>query len=138
MQIDIYISNKDQKLNFVGLDTFDILKLKKHETIELDLWRNQTKHTLISSKDIKSQYTKLMTLKKNDYVKIKTFSSKVSYGYILGFSSGRMEIKSALGDGFDLIGEGKIFDRIQERYQITVSSICEIERINLNNLGKVE
>lgn len=138
MRIDIYEQKKDNKLYFVGLDTLDIQKLKRKNNIQLDLWSSQTNHELVNSSEINDNYTKVIALNKNDYIKITNTNDKYCYGYILGFSGGKIEIKSALGDGYDLIGKEKIFENLSNngRYMITVSTIKNINKINLSNLGK--
>lgn len=138
MRIDVYNKEmENDKLYFVGLDALDLCKLKKKESILLDLWSGQSKHEFFKSDEIDKYYVKLYSLNKNDYIKVINNNEKYCYGYINGFSSGLIEIKSALGDGFDLIGDNKIFNKQQDRYKITISTIKTIEKINLSNLGKI-
>ena len=54
-----------------------------------------------------------------------------------GMSSGLFEIKSKIGDGWDLIGENSLFINKKERFQITVSTIRSIDKLRISILGEI-
>lgn len=56
---------------------------------------------------------------------------------MVGFTSGMLEIKSIIGDGYDLISEGNIFTQFRTQYTITVSTIKEIEKLSISILGEI-
>ena len=79
-----------------------------------------------------------VSLKKNDYIEIVLKNNRKGRGYVTGFSGGKLEVKSSLGDGLDLVGTDKLFNQIIDRYYLTVSMVNKIEIVKLNNLGKIE
>ena len=74
-------------------------------------------------------------------VKITTKNSKESIAYVVGCSSGKIEVKSKLGDGYDIvnsnINKNNIFNKQMERYMLTVSTIKEIKKLSINLLGEI-
>ena len=52
-----------------------------------------------------------------------------------------LEVKSKLGDGYDIIktdlNENNIFNKKLDRYQITVSTIKEIKKLSISVLGEI-
>ena len=57
--------------------------------------------------------------------------------YLVGCASGLLEVKSKLGDGYDIIGENNIFSKQSERYRITISTIQKIEKLSISILGEI-
>ena len=51
------------------------------------------------------------------------------------------EVKSKIGDGYDLINckldDNQIFSKQRSQYQITVSTIKEIKKLSISVLGEI-
>ncbi len=150
-RIDIFKSkNKDDdKLYFAAYDILEIKKinmLRKKNTfddefnIKLDYGRGNN-NKIMSYTDVISNYDLYLTINKNDLIKITTKDGKESIAYVVGCSSGKLEVKSKLGDGYDIIvndyNENNIFSRQIDRYTITVSTIKEIKKLSISVLGEV-
>ena len=78
-----------------------------------------------------------MSIYKNDLIRIKTKTGNESTAYIVGFSGGKLEIKSTIGDGYDIIGNNNIFDKKLTRYIVTVSTIENMDKLSISILGEI-
>lgn len=150
-KIDVFKSKdkEDNKLYFAGYDMFEIKKIntiKKKDITDnnfnIQLWYGQGKNNkTIPYIDVINEYELYTTLSKNDLVKIITNDGKDSIAYIVGCSSGLLEVKSKLGDGYDIIindfNNNNIFSKERNQYQITVSTIKEIQKLSINVLGEI-
>lgn len=144
-QIDVFKSKdkEDDKLYFAAFDILEIANInsiKKGKTIDFSvkLEYGQGKNNFyINYDNLLDKYEKVIQLGKNDLVKVTNKNNEVAIGYVVGCSSGMFEIKSTIGDGYDLIGETKIFGKIRSQFQITVSTIKSIEKLSINTLGEV-
>ena len=150
-RIDVFKSKDkdDDKLYFAA---YDILEIKKINTlreknmvddnfnIKLDYGQGKN-NKIISYTDIINNYDLYCTLNKNDLIKITTKDGKESVAYVVGCSSGMLEVKSKLGDGYDIIvndyNENNIFSKQRDRYTITISTIKEIEKLSISVLGEI-
>ena len=150
-RIDVFKSEdkEDDKLYFAA---YDILEIKKINTlkeknrvddkfnIKLDYGRGKN-NKIISYTDIINNYELYITLNKNDLIKITANDGKESIAYVVGFTSGKLEVKSKLGDGYDIIktdlNENNIFNKQLLQYQITVSTIKEIKKLSISVLGEI-
>ena len=83
------------------------------------------------------EYDLIMSIYKNDLIRIKTKAGNESIAYVVGFTGGKLKIKSTLGDGYDLIGNNNIFSKIIKNYEITVSTIEKINKLSINILGEI-
>lgn len=150
-KIDVFKSKDidDDKLYFAA---YDILEIKKLNTLRKDniidnkfnikLDYGQGKNNkIIPYSNIVNNYDLYCTLNKNDLIKITTKDGKESIAYIVGCSSGMLEVKSKLGDGYDIIvndyNENNIFSKQRAQYQITVSTIKEIKKLSISVLGEI-
>lgn len=150
-KIDIFKSKdeEDDKLYFAA---YDILEIKKINTlrknniidnnfnIKLDYGQGKN-NKIVPYTDIVNNYNLYCTLNKNDLIKITTREGKESVAYVVGCSSGMLEVKSKLGDGYDIIvndyNENNIFSKQRDRYTITISTIKEIEKLSISVLGEI-
>lgn len=149
-RIDVYTKEGEEKLYFVAYDAFDLFQLKekknnkgeivkKSENIDVDVWWGQSaNHQIMKVNDLNQNYNLYISLVKNDFVEIELNNGKKGFSYIVGCSSGLLEVSSPLGDGFDLIINGGLFSSVRSQYQLTISSIKSIKKFQLNNLGKIE
>ena len=144
-QIDIFKSKdkEDDKLYFAGLDMLEIENLKafkkgKNIDFPIKLEYAQGKNNLIINyHKVLEEYEQIMSLRKNDLIKITNKNNQEVIAYVVGFSSGMLEVKSKLGDGYDLVGEGKVFETMRNRFQITISTIAKIEKLSISILGEI-
>lgn len=137
--IDVYAKEDSDKLYFVGLDQLDWLNKKRGVDFSVTIWWGRDKNSrMINFKDLENEYTKIISLRKDDLVKVVKRDGTSGLGYVNGFSGGRLEIKSCLGDGNDLIGDGRLFKKQLSQYMIDVPTIKSIEKIKLSTLGKIE
>ena len=144
-QIDVFQSKEkdDDKLYFAAYDIFDIQKIKKQKEqkddnfkIKLEYARDKN-YFILPYHEIMKNYKLVLTLKKNDLIKITLKDDRVSLAYLVGCASGLLEVKSKLGDGYDIIGENNIFSKQSERYRITISTIQKIEKLSISILGEI-
>lgn len=150
-KIDIFKSKneEDDKLYFAA---YDILEIKKINTLRKDniidnsfsvriTYGRNDNYKIISYTEIVNNYDLYCTLNKNDLIKITTKDGKKSIAYVVGCSSGKLEVKSKLGDGYDIIvndyNENNIFNKKIDRYTITVSTIKEIKKLSISVLGEI-
>lgn len=144
-RIDI-IKSKDQnddKLYFAAYDIYEIKKINaikkgKDEDFNIKLYYGQKDNNVtISYKEMINKYQIITTLTKNDLVRIVLKDNRESTAYIVGGSDGKIEIKSKLGDGYDLIGNNNIRDTITDRFMISISTIKRVEKLSINVLGEI-
>ena len=140
-QIDILKSKdkNDYKLYFVAYDLFDLKKIKNNDynfNIKVEYGQSE-KYIITTYKSMMNEYNNILKLNKNDLIRIENKDGKESIGYVVGGSSGTLEIKSKIGDGYDLIGKNKLFSNINKRYKITISTIKSIDKLSINLLGKI-
>ena len=143
-QIDILKSkdSDDDKLYFVAYDLFDIKKINNLKnnsddfTVKLEFGQGKN-NKIISYKEMLDKYNLILKLNKNDLIKVTNKNDKECVGYVVGMSSGMFEIKSKIGDGWDLVGEKSLFTQKRNQYQITVSTIKTIDKLRINILGEI-
>lgn len=140
LKIEVYRKNNDDKLYFLGLDALTMHKIKKNpDNTIVTIWTGQGNNNFnITYTELNQEYIKYIELSKNDFIKVILRNENYSYCYVVGFSSGMFEVKSVLGDGYDLVGTNQLFNKHRKRYHLTVSQIKSIEKINISVLGKVD
>ena len=139
-KILVFKDRSNGSLYFAGLDLFDILNIKKNKDYEITVWKSRTQKDVIKYADASVLYEYNDNyLMKNDFVEIIKNDNKCAFCYITGFSQGKIEISSYLGDAYDLVGNNKLFTNFYAggQYPITISTIKSIKKINLSLLGKI-
>ena len=150
-KIDVFKSKnrEDNKLYFAAYDILEIKKINTmremgiiDEKFNIKLDYGQGKNTMILSyKELIDNYDLYISLNKNDLVKVVTNDDRESIAYAVGCSSGMFEVKSKIGDGYDLINckldDNQIFSKQRSQYQITVSTIKEIKKLSISVLGEI-
>ena len=123
-----------------GLDRFDILSLKKNKDYEITLWKSIGNSLKEKYNELNRKYDQYLELLKNDFVEIEKNNSNKCYCYINGFTDGKLDIKSYIGDNYDIVGNNKLFNKFYSggQYPISTTSIKNIIKIKLNTLGKIE
>lgn len=150
-KIDVFKS-KDEEDNKLYFAAYDILEIKKLNTLRKDniidnsfsvklTYGRNDNYKIVSYTEIVNNYDLYCTLNKNDLIKITTKDGKESIAYVVGCSSGMLEVKSKLGDGYDIIvndyNENNIFSKQRDRYTITISTIKEIKKLSISVLGEI-
>lgn len=142
-QIDVLKSKdvNDDKLYFVAYDLFDLKKgNSKSKNVDFNIkveYGRDKNYVIMSYKDMLDKYDVILKLNKNDLIKVRNKEGKQSVGYVTGFSTGKIEIKSLIGDGYDLFGENNLFEKQIDRFYITISTIKLIDKLSINLLGEI-
>lgn len=138
-QIDIYTKEgEDNVLYFIGYDLFDLAQIKKDKDFDIILWYGQgnAKETM-RYKELNQNYNFYLSLNRNQLIEVTKKDGTTGIGCVVGFSSGMFEIKSMLGDGKDLYGDNKLFNKERTRYHLTISTIESIEKLDISILGEI-
>lgn len=144
-RIDIFKSKdkEDNKFYFAAYDIFEIEQIKEYEkgkninfSIKLEYGQGKN-NEIILYEDVTKKYDLIMSIYKNDLIRIKTKTGNESTAYVVGFSGGKLEIKSTIGDGYDIIGNNNIFDKKLTRYIVTVSTIENMDKLSISILGEI-
>ena len=137
-QIDIYTKDGDDKLYFVGYDLFDLAQIKRKKDFNLVLWYGQgTAQEILKYTELQEKFNLYLSVGRNQLIQITKKDGTSGIGYVVGFSSGMFEIKSMLGDGKDLYGENQLFSNPRSQYQITISTIQSITKLDISVLGEI-
>lgn len=151
-KIDVFKSKdkEDDKLYFAFYDMFEIKKInsiKKNNITDnnfnIQLWYGRDKNNkIISYLDVINEYELYTTLSKNELIKIISKEGKECIAYVVGGSTGKIEVKSKLGDNYDIIvntfNDNNIFSSDRKPpYTITISTIKEIKKLSINVLGEI-
>jgi len=139
VQVKVFKKVNEDKMYFIGLDSYDVIQLKKGHDVDVIVWWGQGKNNvLIKYSELVRDYNSYIELQKNDLIEVELYNGAKGAAYSLGFTSGIFEVGSKLGDGLDLIGENLLFNKSRERYQLTISTIKSIEKLNISVLGKID
>lgn len=87
--------------------------------------------------ELQSKYVHYLSLGRNQLISVEKNDGTEGIGYVVGFSSGLFEIKSILGDGKDLYGKNKLFTSERSQYQLTISTIKDIKKLDITMLGEI-
>lgn len=138
--IEIYKKENDDTLYFVQISNFQRQLIMKGKTdFNVVVWWGQgSKKSLHKYTELlNSVYQQVLVLEPGDIVNVKTKNMKTNLAVnILGFSSGLLEVDSLIGDQLDVVRTG-VSGKIKERIQITVSTIVNIDKIKISNLGEM-
>lgn len=134
VRVDVYKKDDENKLYFVGMDRYRCANENSGQ--DLLLWYGRDKNNiLINENDLsKLGFTRVNTIYKNQVVKVIFNDGKSTIAKSVGCSSGRFEIKSLLGDNYDLRHD---LNKESNRMNLTVSTIKNIEIIKTNILGEI-
>ncbi len=138
-EVHVYTKENDDKLYFVGMDRFRLTNIKRREDIELLLWWGQGKNNVkVKCSELKENGFDKEPLKlmKGQIILVEKKDGTKGICKIVGFASGKFEVESILGDGFDIV-QSKMFNDLLNRYPFTVSTIKSIKPISVDILGKI-
>lgn len=138
--IGIYTSKKDNDntLYFAGYDVLDCFNIKNNGTFNVNIWEKQNYCKSYEYQNLLNEFNEVCLLNKNQLVKITLKDKRNGICYINGFSSGKLEIKSVLGDGFDLYSCNGLQKKECSRYYLTISTIEKIEILKITVLGEID
>lgn len=137
--IEVYKKKNDNNLYFVGLDQMDLINKKRNIDFPIIIWWGQgQQNKSMLYNEILDEFDAYIDLRKDELVRIYKKTGESGMGYVTGFSSGMLEIRSCLGDGYDLVGDDLLFKENLDRFKMTISTIEKIEKIKLSALGKIE
>lgn len=141
-QIDVLKSKdkNDDRLYFVAYDLFDLKKIVNNKTNDLNIkveYGQGKNYIMTTYKNMLNKYIIILKLNKNDLIRVRNKEEKETIGYVVGMTSGMLEIRSKIGDGQDLVGDNSIFGKRRDRYYITISTIKSIDKLSINLLGEI-
>ncbi|MXQ72956.1 type II CRISPR RNA-guided endonuclease Cas9 [Clostridiaceae bacterium DONG20-135] len=136
IQVYVYKRKDDDRLYFAGMDQYRLMNLDKNPMIML--WYGQDKNfKYVLYNDLEKEgYIPYLKLNRNQLIRITLQSGVEGICLAGGTSSGMFEVYSILGDGLDLLASG-IQRQVKTRYQITVSTIKDIQILHSNILGEI-
>ncbi|CAM3086699.1 type II CRISPR RNA-guided endonuclease Cas9 [Streptobacillus ratti] len=135
VKILVFKKEGEEGLKFASLGRYNYNLLKRGKEFEISVWKNRTNYYKFSYNKLKENgYTLIHELVPGELIELELDDGNISECLVRGFTSGRFEIKSLLGDDFDLIDNG-IIKKITNQYQIAISTIKSIKKINKNILG---
>ncbi|WOO87875.1 type II CRISPR RNA-guided endonuclease Cas9 [Mollicutes bacterium LVI A0039] len=141
VRIDVYKQENDDRLYFLAQNAMSIAQNNQDKEFKQTIWFGQGKNYIVTTnKQIEANYTKVVSLHPGELVEITKKVKKEykdGYCYINGFTGGELEVKSLMGDNYDLntFFEMKIDTK---RQKITVSTIKSIKKKKVTIRGVVK
>ena len=129
----IHVYQKDGVTFYTGMDPYRLLNLDKNP--DIFLWYGVNKYHKVSYNEIKKQYQFVSKFHKNQIVKVVLKNGKSGYAKIHGFSGGKIEFSSILGDCYDLIHDGLL--KSVNRCRISVNQVECLLICSVSILGEV-
>lgn len=137
-QINVYKKDKEDKLYFVGFDLFDLAQIKNGKDFNLVLWYGQGDCKVnLKYRELNESYNLYLSLTRNQLIEVIKNDGTEGICYTVGFSSGMFEVKGLIGDGKDICGEDNLFVKERSRYQLTISTIKDIKKLEITTLGEI-
>lgn len=136
VQIFVYKRKDSDKLYFVGMDRYRVMNLKKDPDILI--WWGQAKNfkKMKFSELSKNGFILYKKLYKNQAIEVELKNGAKGICMVGGFASGMFEIKSLLGDSSDLL-YSKLQTKVKNQQQLTISTIQDIQLVNIDILGNI-
>ncbi|WP_064605774.1 type II CRISPR RNA-guided endonuclease Cas9 [Streptobacillus moniliformis] len=125
----------EEGLKFASIGRYKYNLLKSEKDVNISIWKDAIHFCKVRYNKLKENgYRLIHELIPGETIELELNKGNISKCLVVGFSGGKIEISSVIGDALDLIND-KISTRIKERYYITVSTIKSIKKINKNILG---
>lgn len=134
IQIHVYKREDSDKLFFIGMDRYRVMNYKNDPSILLWWGRDNNKKAIKYSDLKKDGYIFYNKLYKNQVVEVELKNGAKGICRVVGFTSGKFEIGSLLGDNLDIL-YFKLQTKLKDRQSITVSTVKSIKPISINILG---
>lgn len=136
IQIHVFKRKGSDKLYFIGMDRYRVMNFRNDPDI-LIWWGRNKNNMKIKYNDLEKEgFIPYVKLYKNQIIQLELNNGALGYCKVGGFSAGKLEVVSILGDDYDIIISG-LQKKINERIQITISTIKSIKPITVDILGKV-
>ncbi|MDR3258287.1 MAG: type II CRISPR RNA-guided endonuclease Cas9 [Fusobacteriaceae bacterium] len=137
IRIDVYKKKGTENYFIVPISYFQLVKEKQNMEIIYEIsWGQSENRDFITADKLKNEYIKQFSIPKYSLIEVEMSENRKGLAYTVGFTSGQIEIKSILGDDFDLI-KSRIPGAGSDRVRITVSTIKNIKVRNISILGKI-
>ena len=102
------------------------------------LWYGQGNSKInLKYSELNSEYIHYLDLCRNQLIKVVKNDGSEGICYTVGFSSGMFEVKGLIGDGRDIYGNCKLFEKERTQYQLTISTIKDIKKLDITILGEI-
>lgn len=138
VRIDVYKKEGEERFYFLQQNALTITQDHQGKEIEQILWYGQgAKKINITNNQIKEQYSCILKLHPGDLIELTKDSGECGLAYVTGFTDGKMEIKSVLGDNLDLVRDFGI-KITSTRVYVTVSTIAKIQLKRINIRGEIK
>lgn len=159
-RVDIYQKENDDRLFFVPINAYVLSKEEKLKTIIQNreswtpsqyqellekntfnltvFWGRDNNYEIINNRLLNLKYKKIMTVLKNTLIEVEKKEGQKGICYSGGFTGGKFEVYSILGDDFDLLFDYSLINSFQLQYQLTVSTIKSITPLYISLLGKIK
>lgn len=132
----LVLKKKDEDgYRMASIGRYNYNKIKKGEDFKLHVWKSADKADgFINYSEIDNQYCKLFELHPSELIELENQKGGKIKCKVVGFTGGKLEIKSIIGDSTDLIRNGVFVNHIT-RYILTISTIKNIRKVKYNILG---
>ncbi|CAM3091762.1 type II CRISPR RNA-guided endonuclease Cas9 [Streptobacillus felis] len=137
VKILVFEKEGENGLRFASLGRYNYNQMKKGNDFEILIWKGQgekNSHMVKFSKLNQNGYKLIQELVSNECIELELNNGAKSECLVVGFTSGKFEVASILGDDLDLM-DSSIIKTILKQYQITISTIKSIKKVNRNILG---
>ncbi len=137
-RIDVYRKEGDNKLYFLGHNALSLVQDYQGKEVNQTLWYGRGENKInITNKLIQKNYIKICELHPGELVDLKLTKKRESLAYIVGFTSGKLEVSSPLGDNFDMEKNLKV-KRESSQIYLTISTIERIQKKKINIRGEIK
>ncbi len=136
VRIDVYKQGNDDRLFFLGQNAMSIAQTKQGKEINQTLWYGQNKGISISNKLLDINYSKALSMHPGDLVELEKVGGEKGLCYITGFTGGKLEISSPVGDDYDVNESLNV--KIGSRLIITSSTIASIHKKKISIRGVIK
>lgn len=136
IQIYIYKRLDNDKLFFIGMDRYRVMNLNKNPDILIWWGRDKNFMKMKYNELSKNGFIPYKKIYKDQTVLVELRNGAKGLCMASGFSSGKLEIKSIIGDGSDLV-YSKLQEKISNRKTIYISAIKSIDAVNMDILGNI-
>lgn len=134
----LVLKKKDEDgYRMASIGRYNYNKMKKGEDFKIQVWKAADKADgFINYSEIDNQYCKLFELHPSELIELENQKGGKIKCKVTGFTGGKLEIKSIIGDSTDLI-RNSVFDGITKdnRFRKPISTISKISKVKYNILG---
>lgn len=140
IRIDVYKEkNGSDSLLMIPIYYFQLVKEKINQEVYYEIMYNSGKDgsKYVTKKSLEEGYDLVCRMPKHSLVEVEHSNGGRALCYSVGLSKGNFEVRSVLGDNYDLYNGKLIKSANIDRIRISVSTIKSIKVHNISILGKV-